>query len=276
MIDIDRGRHHGLVMRRRVGRAVALSAVLLVTAMVAACGGDNDAGLKPEIGYKPVLLPVKFVAGTDGVSVEGESDIVTPIGVFSLNAGYDLDGPQSSTYVVIRNRKQRPAPADNVFRVRAGGDRLDAVVDGRTEIAVENGRVTIDVTGAKVKVIQLKQTRVVAADAGPTGVALWWHNGLSSWNAGYDRSPYKPFMLARWAYDDSTLGKFYGIGFVWFLLRLALAIVLCLADLVLTAVFLTAQFFTYFFGPTGANIVWGVFLLAIIYLLARGFHALRT
>jgi hypothetical protein len=152
--------------------------------------------------------------------------------------------------------------------VRAGGDRLDAVVDGRTEIAVEDGRVTIDVSGAKVKTIQLKQSRVVAA-AGPTGVALWWHNGMSRWNAGYDRSPYKPFMLTRWAYDDSTMSSFYGVGFIWFLLRLALAIMLSIVDLLLTAVFLIAQFFNYFFGPTGANIVWGIFLLAVLYLVVR-------
>jgi hypothetical protein len=255
-------------MNRGVRRLVALPLVVFLTCTVVACGGSSS-GMQPELEYKPIILPVKFVVGVDGVEMSGESSIVTPVGVFTLNAGYNLSRPQNSTYVVIRNRRQRPAPADNVFRVRAGGDRLDAVVDGHTEVAVKDGWVMIDVSGAKVRVIQLQQTRVVSADAGPAGVALWWHNGLSRWNAGYDRPPYKPFMLTRWAFDDATLGKYYGLGFLWFLLRLALAILLFVVDLALTLVFLIAQFFNYFFGPTGANIVWGVFLLIILYVTAR-------
>jgi hypothetical protein len=241
-------------------RGVAGLLALFVTLTVAACGGDAS-NVQPEIEYKPVILPVKLVVGANGVNITGESSIVTPVGVFSLNTNYNLMQSQNATYVVIRNRKQHPKPADNVFRVRTGGDRLDAVIDGHTEIAVENGRVTIDVTGAKVRVIQLKQTRLVAADAGPTGITLWWHNSLAKWNAGWARSPYKPFVLTRWAYDDSTIGKYYGAGFVWFLLRLALAVLFVLFDLILTVVFMVGQLFYFFFGPTGANIIWGLFLL---------------
>lgn len=258
-----------------IRRSGALLLTLVLSLSVAACGA-NGSDVRPDVEYKPVLLPVKFVVDTDGVYVTGESSMVTPIGVFTLNANYNLVPSQNSTYVVIRNRKQRPEPADNVYKVRTGGDRLTAVLDGHIEIAVANGMVTIDVTAAKVSFIQLRQTRVVAAAAKPTGMALWWHNSVAKWNSGYARSPYKPFVLTRWAYDDSTIGKYYGAGFIWFLIRLAVAIVFVLPDLVLTLVFLVGQFCYFFFGPTGANIVWGVFLLLIVWFVLHIAWARRS
>ena len=58
------------------------------------------------------------------------------------------------------------------------------------------------------------------------------------WHKGWDLSFYHPFSFSRWAYDDSTIGKWYGVGFVWFFLRLALALVLGLVDIALSLVFL--------------------------------------
>ncbi|MGO9162068.1 MAG: hypothetical protein ACLP7J_15375, partial [Streptosporangiaceae bacterium] len=64
------------------------------------------------------------------------------------------------------------------------------------------------------------------------------------------RSWYKPFMLCGWAYDDSTLTKWYGIGFIWFLLRLVLAAFLFIVDLVFTIFFLIGQVVFMLFGPS--------------------------
>jgi hypothetical protein len=66
-------------------------------------------------------------------------------------------------------------------------------------------------------------------------------DGWPGWSKGWEASLYKPFMLTRWAYDDSTIDKWCGLGFVWFLLRLALTLVLLLVDLVLSSIFLAAQ-----------------------------------
>ena len=71
--------------------------------------------------------------------------------------------------------------------------------------------------------------------------------------------------LVRWAYDDSTISKWYGLGFVWFLIRFALMLLLLIPDLLLTLVYLLAGGAFLFFGSTGQNVVYG--LAALLTLL---------
>jgi hypothetical protein len=73
-----------------------------------------------------------------------------------------------------------------------------------------------------------------------------------------------PYALTRWAYDDSTIGKWYGIGFIWFLLRLTLAVICFLIDTVLSLGFLLGQLGFVCFGPTGRNVIYGLLILAIL------------
>ncbi|MFY1704442.1 MULTISPECIES: hypothetical protein [Micromonospora] len=224
-------------------------------------------GCDPEtsgkVRYKPVLLPVALTVGPNGVAVEGETpSVVTPIGEFSVGADYSLPSRgKDAIYVLLRDRSKGKSGFDQVFRVQAGGDQLTVVVNGTTTIQVKDGQVLIDVTDGAVKKVQFK--RVDQATVKEGGESYWSKVG-AKWDKGWDSSLYKPFVFTRWAYDDSTIGKWCGLGFVWFLMRLALTIVLLFVDLALTAVFVVAQVAYLFWAGTGRNIVWGVATLAVI------------
>jgi hypothetical protein len=144
-------------------------------------------------------------------------------------------------------------------------------VDGTTVIAVHDGQVLIDVTDGSIKKIEFRQ----AATTAPEQHSGWWHGVSAQWNSGWSPSIYKPFMLSKWAYDDSTIDKWYGLGFVWFLIRLALALLLAIADIILSLIFLLAQLAYLFFGPTGRNIVWGAAILLFLLIVVTVYVSAR-
>ncbi|WP_431976365.1 hypothetical protein [Micromonospora haikouensis] len=241
---------------------------MLLALVLAGCDPEGEG--KGKIRYKPALLPVALTVSPDGVAIEGETSIVTPIGEFSIGAEYSLPPRDGSTiYVLLRDHKKGATGFDRVFRVQAGRDQFTVIVNGTTTIQVKDGQVLIDVTGGAVKRVQFK--RVDQANVKEGGDSFWTKTG-SKWNQGWESSLYKPFVMTRWAYDDSTIDKWCGLGFVWFLLRLALTLVLLLFDLALSAVFLVAQLAYLVFGPTGRNVVWGVTVLLVI---IGGFRFLR-
>jgi hypothetical protein len=251
----------------RTGVRVAVALVLL-----AALGGCGS-GITPQASYKPELLPFKINVSASGIALEGDTSIITPIGEFSIGAQYALpERDEGTIYVVLRDRKKGSVGYDTVYKVRAGKDDFSAVVNGTTAIEVHNGQVIIDVTNGTVSSIQLKRS---GPGVGEQSAGDLWGRTVQRWQAGYDSSWYHPFMLARWAYDDSTISRWFGIGFVWFLIRLVLAILLCLVDLLLSLVFVVAQVVYLFAGSTGRNIVWGLFVLALAILIISGLVALN-
>ncbi|MEU7677044.1 hypothetical protein AB0C42_19795 [Micromonospora taraxaci] len=238
--------------------------MLLVLLVLALAGCDPEA--EGKVRYKPVLLPVALTLGPDGVAVEGETSFITPIGEFSIGAEYSLPPRDGSTiYVLLRDRKKGKTGFDKVFKVQTGRDQLTVVVNGTTTIQVKDGQVLIDITGGAVKKVQFK--RVDQATVKEGGDSFWVKAG-AKWSQGWESSLYKPFVLTRWAYDDSTIGKWYGVGFIWFLLRLTLTLVLLLVDLVLSSIFLVAQIAFLVFGATGRNVVWGIAILLGIVIAA--------
>jgi hypothetical protein len=60
------------------------------------------------------------------------------------------------------------------------------------------------------------------------------------------------------------MGKWYGIGFIWFLIRLILTIVFFIIDAVLSLGFLLGQVGFLFFGPTGRNVIYGILVLIVL------------
>ena len=180
--------------------------------------------------YGPPLLPVEFVISEDGISVEADRSIVTPVGSFSVGAKYELPYREPDTiYVFIRDNG-----FDKVYNVRTGGGEFTAVVDGTTTIQVKDGRVLIDVSEGSVRSIKFQRVEADAVAAGNRGGdSNWAAQQRAKWNHGYETSFYHPFALSRWAYDDTTISKWCGIGFVWFLLRLFLAVILLAVDIVL-------------------------------------------
>src|SRR5262245_51428887 len=124
-------------------RTVALLVTVILGAVMSACGS----GVEPEVTSKPPLLPVALVVNKSGVSIEGDKNIVTAIGVFSVGAKYELAERKTGTmYVIVRDRKRGTTGFDSIYELKTGDDQFSAVVNGKTLIEVKDGRVLIDVT----------------------------------------------------------------------------------------------------------------------------------
>lgn len=238
--------------------------LLLASIGLTACGPAQ-----PQVGFTPALLPVKFSLSPSGISVSGDKNLVTPLGVFSVGAKYSLPEKEAdSIHVIIRDRKKGGTGFDQIYQVRSGQGEFSAVVDGRTTVQVVNRQVLIDVTDSRIETIELKGVEKVAAvNEGPITRLV------NNWQAHWRESIYSPFAFFSWAYDDSTMGKWYGLGFVWFLLRLILALLLLLPDLVLTAVFAAAGIGYALLGETARNIVYGLAALFGLVLIAAAVAA---
>ncbi|MEU7000645.1 hypothetical protein [Nonomuraea sp. NPDC046570] len=227
---------------------------LLLAVAILATAGCSSTEVKGT--YRPAFLPVRLEWGPAGLKIAGEASLVTPVGVFSIGADYQLpDDGDDGIYVIVRNANEVPPGQsdvgfDHIYKLRSGSGEFTAVVNGTTTIQVVDRQVLIDVTEGDVRSIQFKQAEIAVQEHRP---------GFGErWQTYWDTSFYSPFSLSRWAYDDSTMSKWMGFGFLWFLVRLVVALILGVVDLLLTvACFLAAVAFV-LFGPTGQNIVYGV------------------
>lgn len=259
--------NHVPVARRGWGRTVFASlAVAAVAVLPVSCGTNPDA----QVGYKPPILPVKFVLSSSGVTISGDRSLVTPMGTFSVGAKYSLSPSKSdSVYVIIRDKDQGETGFDQIYEVKSGQGEFTAVVNGTTTIQVRDRQVLIDVTDGKVNSIELKgveRTANISEGQGDNIVAV----AESRWRGYWDTAFYTPLALFNWAYDDSTMSEAYGIGFVWFLIRLLAALVLFIGDIILTLACTIAAIATVFFGTTGRNIAYGIEALLGIFIIGGG------
>jgi hypothetical protein len=157
---------------------------------------------------------------------------------------------------------------DHVYQVHTDGEQFTAVVNGHTIISIVKDQVLIDVTAGNIETISFKRAGSGIAEAGSTNwFASTWHAASARWDAGWSQSWYHPYGLAKWAYGDSTIEKWYGIGFVWFLLRLVFSIFLALLDTLLTIGFLLGQLAFMAFGPTGRDVIYGFLVLGVIVMM---------
>ena len=246
---------HNLSPKR--GLRLGLAAMLVL--LCAACGST----VRPSVTYKPAFLPVHLTVSSSGISVGGDDSLATPIGTFSIGASYQLL-QISGIYVILRDRR---TGYDHIYMVRTGGDQFTAVVNGTTSISVSNNRVLIDITSGRIKKITFRRAPTHIPEQRTSTPAIWLAF-VGHWDAGWRQSWYKPFAMSRWAYSDTTMGKWFGVGFVWFLIRLAAAVVLALIDTVLTIGFLLGQIAFIVFGATGRDVVYG--LLILLTLLGIG------
>jgi hypothetical protein len=245
--------------RPRAGGVWRLVMALLLVLLCAGCGGS----VEPELSYKPEFLPVSLSIGRSGISIEGDDSLATPIGDFSIGARYSLPQPPSGNiYVILRDRK---TGYDHIFQVDSGAGHFTAVVNGTTSISITNNQVLIDVTNGTINKVEFERTAAQIAEQGNGNWFSRQWNGLANrWNEGWSQSWYKPYGLTRWAYSDATIGKWYGAGFVWFLLRLVFAVLMAVVDTVLSLGFLVGQAFFLVFGPTGRDVVYGLMILGVL------------
>jgi len=237
----------------------AVVGVLLLVLCAACASGDGG-----SVSWSPDgLLPVKLTLGINGYEISGSATLATDMGQFSLGAHYDLAPPtKSQIYVILEDRK---TGFDHIFAVDTGGAEFTAVLNGTTVVTVTDDEVTIDVTSGTIKQISFKHvTDQVAVSAPQSFPGNVWHGVWSRWDKGWSESWYKPYSLTRWAYSDSTIEKWYGVGFVWFLLRLIFAMAMFLVDTVLSAGFVIGQVFFMFFGATGRDVTYGIMILFLL------------
>jgi hypothetical protein len=230
---------------KKSGIFVALA--ILIALICSACGGK----VSPNLSYKaPAFLPFHISIGKQGgnPTISGNASWITELGVFSVGAQYELP-PSVPGFIRVIVRDRRTG-FDRVYQVRTNGDQFAAVVNGTTTISVSQDQVLIDVTNGKIQQITFKRVKTQIAE-GKSGIG-WWHTVTTRWDEGWARSWYKPFMLSGWAYNDSTVTKWYGVGFLWFLIRFLFACILGVLDLIFTILFFFGQFMVTIFG----NSVW--------------------
>ena len=112
--------------------------------------------------WKPPFLPFKLHLGSDGISVQGDASIVTPIGAFGIGASVPvIESPKptminnvpvekNDLLLVIRNRNQW---GDKIYKISDGKD-ISVFTDGETLITASNGNVVIDVSNGNVREIK--------------------------------------------------------------------------------------------------------------------------
>jgi len=119
---------------------------------------------EPGVGvfWKPPFLPFKLRLGTDGVSVQGDASIVTPIGSFGIDASAPIIESPKPTMIrnvsvekndlllVVRNTRQW---GDKIYKISDGKD-ISVFTDGETMITAANGNVVIDVSNGNVREIK--------------------------------------------------------------------------------------------------------------------------
>lgn len=243
-----------------------LAVFVLLGLLCTACKGT----VSPQIGFKSRVLPFEISIGASGNStIEGNISWTTDIGIFSIGAQYQLPPPKpDSIYVILRNRH---TGYDKIYEVRTNGGRFNAIVNGTTRITVTNDQVLIDITNGTIRTISFKQASNQVAESSNTGIWPKTRHAIAArWDAGWSQSWYKPYNLAKWAYSDSTIEKWYGIGFVWFLLRLILSVVFAIFDTLLTIGFLLGQLAFIAFGPTGRDVIYGFLVLGTIVVVITG------
>jgi hypothetical protein len=221
------------------------------------CGGR----LQPTVGFKPRYLPIQFTVGDNGTSITGDLSIETFVGTFSIGGNYLLHPPQTgSIYVTLRDQQ---TGFDKIYEIKTGSEELSVVVNGKTTIAVATSRVLINVTNGTVEKIRFKQVNGPAYSNGEGGPNIG-QRIAARWDQGWSQSWYKPFSLGRWAYSNSTIEKWFGVGFVWFLIRLVVALLLYVVDLFLSLGFLIGQVAFIWLGPTARDTVYGVIVLLLL------------
>lgn len=158
-------------------RAWLGAAALLLVLLCAGCGGGK---VNADVTVKPAFLPVALDIGPSGISIVGSRSIATPIGVFSIGASYELPSRNSdSIYVILRDRR---TGFDHIYQVRTGVDQFAAVINGTTNIAINNGQVWIDITDGTIKEVSFRQVADQISVANHTGfLERVWHNGVGRW-----------------------------------------------------------------------------------------------
>ncbi|RLK62215.1 hypothetical protein [Actinokineospora cianjurensis] len=229
-----------------------LAILLAVLAAVAGCGNLEVSVRTPDV------FPVSFslTVGENKVEVKGEVSLVTPLGEVAIGLQFTEPLRPDTTRVVFRDYRRG---TDQGFDLRTAGDEFHAVLEGKAPLTARPHEITIDITNATLSEVGFRQT-----EASHDLANSWWANTF-----------YHPFDGFRLVYDDSGIGSSPPLGFLVFVLRLILAILLGILELYPSAVFVIGWLVSLVAGNAGGNAATGLVVLATLVaigalLTARG------
>jgi hypothetical protein len=104
-----------------------------------AYNGSDDTTI--EFGYRPPLLPVRIAADKSGVSVRGETTLVTRIGEFSVGAVVPVLRSNKLRVIVLDRQRE----TQRVYAVE-WSDTLGVALNGRAQVEISKNTVLLDVT----------------------------------------------------------------------------------------------------------------------------------
>lgn len=164
---------------RSFGKRLFLTLVVLLA--IALFGAVTYSPPKSELSFQPIALPVKFIWEDGDVKIAGEQSIITPIGKIAIDANITLGEPnENSFYVTLRDKRRS---VDYVYRVDSGTGSFVAIVNGTTQIQVEDRHVTIEVIEGETKTVTFQKvqpsTKRVQTDRVVNGPPTWPPGGMS-------------------------------------------------------------------------------------------------
>lgn len=147
--------HAGGFLRRPHARRWALLGIGMALSLVAACDsspGSNSVGAK--VGYKPPFVPIELSVNSSGeVSFSAGTEIVTPIGTFSIGA--DMTTVSEGRILLIINHLGSGGFEEQARYEIATDQKLGVCFDGASYGEFEERRITLNAfgPGSRIRIV---------------------------------------------------------------------------------------------------------------------------
>ena len=150
---------------RSLSFSLTITLLLIGLSTVVSSCGSRGSG---HVSYQPTFIPLKIIVNSNGdVTVDASTDIVTPIGIFGIGAGVELNPDEDSINVIVQDRNKG---TETVYKVKTKGTPFVATYDGVTTLRVTSDKIVIDVTerrNSEIAVRPMKPTESSAPTAPP-------------------------------------------------------------------------------------------------------------
>ncbi|MDM8523250.1 DUF4384 domain-containing protein [Desulfococcaceae bacterium HSG8] len=126
-----------------------------------------------EVYWDVPLLPITLHVGTQGIEVSGRASVVTPVGVFGVEATSDIlekEKPARIRDVVVKKEdlllvvRDPRKWDDKIYKVKDGNE-ISVFTNGQSLVTAKNGNVVIDVSRGDVSEINFAGKREVFGSA---------------------------------------------------------------------------------------------------------------
>ncbi|MDM8522917.1 DUF4384 domain-containing protein [Desulfococcaceae bacterium HSG8] len=152
-------------------RSFLLLVTLLTLPVCQAQADDTDYGVYWDVP----LLPITLHVGTQGIEVSGRASVVTPVGVFGMEATSDIlekEKPARIRDVVVKRNdlllvvRNTGKWGDKIYKVKDGNE-ISVLTNSQSLVMARNGNVVVDVSRGDVNEINFAGKREVFGSASP-------------------------------------------------------------------------------------------------------------